>query len=387
MEHPTVRRPSHRWSIVLRLTLLWALLFTTTTGLVVGGTYALVARSISAPPQVDTPPAIIEALRNELGDGAVDEVVQAIESARNDVLDTLRRRSIVVFLAGSVISTLAAWLLARRSLAPVQQLTDTARDITATNLSQRIALVGPNDELKRLADTFDSMLERLEQSFDTQRLFAAHASHELRTPLAVLRAEAEMARSNEAGSGATHLAEVAIRQTDRADRLLGSLLALARAEGGALEHELVDLADLTGEVVGEAAVAADTSGVTLRLELDSAFVLGDASLLRSLISNLIGNAIAYNHRGGSVAIGVGRVGDSAELVVENTGRLLTPDEVDDLVRPFVRSVPERQRVAGSGIGMAVVAAVTDAHHGTFSADPRREGGLIARVQLAAHPSH
>ena len=159
--------PSHRWSIVARMTLLWALLFTATTGLVVGGTYALVARSVRSPGPENAPAEVVDAIQTNLGPEAATRFAEVVESARNDVLDTLRRRSIAVFLVGVVCSTLAAWLLARRSIAPVRRLTDAARGISATNLSERIALAGPDDELKRLADTFDSMLERLELSFDS----------------------------------------------------------------------------------------------------------------------------------------------------------------------------------------------------------------------------
>lgn len=381
--------PSHRWSIVARMTLLWALLFTATTGLVVGGTYALVARSVRSPGPENAPVEVVDAIQANLGAEATARFAEVVESARNDVLDTLRRRSIAVFLVGVVCSTLAAWLLARRSIAPVRRLTDAARGISATNLSERIALAGPDDELKRLADTFDSMLERLELSFDSQRLFAAHASHELRTPLAVLRAEAELTRSTHPSADAAHLAEVTIRQADRADRLVGSLLALARAEGGALAFAQVDLADLVGEVVSEAAAAADAAGVTLDLELANAFVSGDAVLLRSLVSNLVANAISYNHSGGSVTITLtfDHAAKSAELVVNNTGRHLATDEVDNLIHPFARADIERQRVAGSGIGMAVVTAVAAAHHGSFAAQPRTGGGLVARVVLPAMDSH
>lgn len=375
-----MRRP--RLTAVGRLTLWYWLLFTATASAIVGGTYALVSRGVSAgnPERADfIPPEIVEAFRAAGLDGPDSFLIAAAKRARDEVLGDLRRRSLAVLIIGVVLSTFGAWWLARRSLRPVRRITDMARGISVTNLHDRIELQGPDDELKGLADTFDSMLGRLETAFDTQRLFAAHVSHELRTPLAVLRAEAELAVPSTVPTTSA-LARMAVRQVDRADGLLESLLALARAESGTATRERVDLADIAGEVVGDLAGLADDAGLMVELELDPAIVHGDPALLRAAIENLVRNAIKYNHDGGIVDIRVGRSGDGRVLTVENTGRPIDADEAARLSRPFVRSDEDRA-VSGNGIGMAVVAAVVAAHHGTWTITPRDGGGLTVTVSL------
>lgn len=241
-----------RLTAVARLTLWYLALFTVATGAIVFGTYALVVR------EVESDPGPSLDLSSEVGarwsealavsdPGSLFE--QAADDARQQVLEDLLHRSVAVFVVGVAMSSLGAWFLARRSLRPVGQIASLARGISGGNLHGRIALDGPDDELKELADTFDSMLERLELAFHTQRAFAAQVSHEPRTPLAVMRAEAELA---DPGSRERVLARAVLTQVDRADQVVSSLLALARADSGAALHDSVELGDLVGEVVGGA---------------------------------------------------------------------------------------------------------------------------------------
>jgi signal transduction histidine kinase len=221
-------------------------------------------------------------------------------------------------------------------------------------------------------------LARLEQAFDAQRAFSGHVSNELRAPLAVLRAEAELVKeAASAGCGDPTLADAVLTQVDRADQLVSSLLALARADSGTPLHERVDLADLVGEVVAALSAAADSAGVKVDLRVSNTTVNGDAVLMRALVANLVRNAINYNMMGGLVEVEVMTTAAHSTLVVANTGRLLSPTEVSRLMEPFVREPVDRHRIDGHGVGVAVVRAVVAAHQGSFRLEPRPGGGLTA----------
>jgi signal transduction histidine kinase len=226
------------------------------------------------------------------------------------------------------------------------------------------------------------MLARLEQAFVAQRLFAAHVSHELRTPLATLRAEADLVAANaEATETERRLAEAARIAVERSDRLITSLLALSRAESGLADSSPVDLADITGAVVSDLTAAADTARVEVDLKLADASVTGDEVLLRSLVENLVRNAITYNYPDGTVSVSVETRDGAAILRVENSGPALTAADVARLTEPFVRGTDSDLARPGVGIGTAVVQAVASAHHGTFTAQARAGGGLRATVTL------
>jgi signal transduction histidine kinase len=373
-----VSRPG-RLTAVARLTLSYVVLFAAATAMIVFGTYALVVHEVEADPGPRNPPEVEAQLADALTDdstGALFE--QAADNARAQILTDLLHRSLAVFAVGVGLSAIGAWWLARRSLRPVRHLASLAQGISVGNLNDRIALEGPNDELKELADTFDSMLARLEQAFNAQRAFAGQVSHELRTPLAVLRAEAELVKeASSAGCGDPLLADAVLKQVDRADQLVHSLLALARADSGTTRHERVDLADLVGEVVAALSAAADSAGVKVDLRLSNATVTGDAVLLRALVANLVRNAINYNMVGGLVEVEVMATAAHSTLVVANTGRLLSRTEVSQLTEPFVRAPVDRHRIDGHGIGVAVVMAVVAAHNASFQLEPRPGGGLNA----------
>lgn len=369
-------RPA-RLTAVARLTSSYVALFAAATAMIVFGTYALVVHEVETDPGPRVPPEV-EAQLTDDSTGALFE--QAADDARAQILTDLLHRSLAVFAAGVGLSTIGAWRLARRSLRPVRHLASLAQGVSIGNLNDRIALDGPNDELKELAGTFDSMLARLEQAFNAQRAFAGQVSHELRTPLAVLRAEAELVKEAcSAGCGGPTLADAVLTQVDRADQLVSSLLALARADSGTTLHERVDLADLVGEVVAALSATAGSAGVKVDLRLSSSTVTGDAVLIRALVANLVRNAINYNMVGGLVEVEVMATAAHSTLVVANTGRLLSPTEISRLTQPFVRAPVDRHRIDGHGIGVAVVMAVVTAHGATLQLEPRPGGGLTATV--------
>ncbi|MBK3634116.1 HAMP domain-containing histidine kinase [Streptomyces sp. MBT97] len=290
----------------------------------------------------------------------------------------------------AVISVGLGWFVAGRVLRPLRVMTAATRRITADSLHERLAIGGPGDEVKDLADTIDDLLGRLEGSFDAQRLFVANASHELRTPLTTMRASLDVALAKPGPVAAT-TATLATRiraELDQVDRLLESFLVLARAGHG----EFTDSARLAlGRLARTALAARDTDiaakGLTVRESRidDRAWVWGSRTLLRRMVDNVVDNAIAHNDPGGWICVTVGAEGDAADavsLVVESSGPVLDQRRVADLARPFRRLGADRTNAGrGSGLGLSIVAAVARAHHGTLALRARPGGGLRVTVTL------
>jgi signal transduction histidine kinase len=382
-----------RLTAVGRLTLWFLLLFALAGSTMAIGSYVLTNRAYDTTPRdaysgiddLGLPTASPEALaqfRNLLGAEPQVVLERASAKARSRALHQLAWSIGLSFAATLAVAAFGAWWLARRGFRPVRQVTALAQSISATSLHDRIDLVGPDDELKELATTFDNMLARLEQAFDAQRLFSAHVSHELRTPLATMRAEADLITDSAAPLSPDHqLAQVVRSGTTHIDRLVASLSALARAESGFASHSSVDVADIAGQVVTELVGLANHHGVSLDLAVDDATMVGDGVLIRSLLENLVRNAIIHNVDPGAVWIDVRATSDRAIIRVESTGEHVTDAQVDHMLRPFVRGNDDRP-ISGSGIGTAVIHAVAHAHHGTFAANGRADGGLVAVVELA-----
>lgn len=292
---------------------------------------------------------------------------------------------LALVLAGACVG----WLLAGRLLRPVWAVTDTARRIAHRNLHERIGLTGPTDELKELADTFDSMVERLERSFDGQHRFIANASHELRTPLTTAKALVEVAVAAPTSSEDVHrLGGKLLTVIAGQERLLDGLLALAYSETTLDRDTRVDLAELAAAAVHAYGDKAREAGIELRTALSPAPLYADPVLLGRVVHNLVDNAIRYNvrHRGW-VTIHSGVEPDcTATISVTNSGPVVEATEVESLFEPFRRLRYDRARQPrGSGLGLSIVRAVVGAHLGTVRADPREGGGLTLHVRIPAHP--
>ncbi|MFI9580919.1 sensor histidine kinase [Streptomyces sp. NPDC052236] len=284
------------------------------------------------------------------------------------------------------------WLVAGRVLAPLHQVTETARRISMApaadrGLHERIALRGPDDEIKELADTFDTMVERLDRSFDGQRRFVANASHELRTPLTLGRALVEVAmhRKN-ASDDVQQLGENLLLINTRHERLITGLLLLAGSENEISERLPVDLADVVGHVVAQTSAEAKRSGITVHEQADEALTVGDALLLERLVQNLVENGVRHNTGEGGWVRVASRTsqggGGGVELEVVNTGPLVPPYEIPALFEPFRRLGADRLVTAkGAGLGLSIVRAVARGHGGEVTARPREEGGLTVTVKL------
>jgi signal transduction histidine kinase len=284
------------------------------------------------------------------------------------------------------LSLALGWLLAGRFLRPLRTITTTTREISATNLHQRLHLTGPDDELKELADTFDQLLDRLERSFAFERQFVANASHELRTPLAGMRTSLDVAMAKP-GPLPPHiltLADRLRRELDHVDRLLESFLTLAHSQNGPLaDQSTVSLADLARLAIERRAGAISTLGMSVEQhECPDAWVAGSETLLSRMVENVIDNSIIHNQPGGWVSITTAVESQFARLVVENGGPILDPDEVKELTQPFRRIGAERTgQDKGAGLGLAIVASIAEVHDGTLDLQARSDGGLRVAIRL------
>jgi signal transduction histidine kinase len=420
-----------------RLTLLWGGLFLAAGAILLGLTYLLVKERLFGTgfTFATNDPGVLagsggapsRALPSSGGpSGTVARIpADTLEVIRRDqerfqraTLTTLLTQGAIALGVVTLVGMAFGWLMAERALRPLQRITEAARrvadvNLAGVNLHERIALSGPSDEIKDLADTFDSMLERLDRAFDGQRRFVGNASHELRTPLAINRTLIEVAlgRPN-APPEMRLLGDTLLAVNERQERLLDGLLTLARSEQGLTARDPVDLADVAAHVleprlaparavgsaaVGSAAVgspavgspavgspavdAPAVDGVRLRRDLRAAPTAGDPVLLERVVQNLVQNALAYNVDDGWVAVGTRTDGDTVELTVTNTGPVVPPYEVPTLFEPFRRLHDRTGSANGTGLGLSIVRSVTGAHGGTVVAVPRDGGGLVVRVRL------
>jgi len=380
---PTVR---------LRLTLLYGGLFLAVGAVLLVVNYLLVRRSLTVDPRV-----LQERIEIRLGHSLftfpapplsayrrLETLLrEAAEGLRSDALHALVVQSVAAFAALAVLCFGLGWLIAGRALRPLKQITGAARRLSGETLHERIDLQGPEDELKELADTFDAMLERLDQAFAGQRRFVANASHELRTPLAVSRTVLEVAMGDPAASGdLRQVGRTLLVTNERSERLIDGLLALASSDNEPLRVP-VDLADVAAQTLEQVAAEAAERGVTVRSALAAAPVTGDGVLLERLALNLLQNGIRHNADGGWVEVVTAAApGAWSEIVVANSGPVVPPYEVEALFEPFRRLQAERTASdRGVGLGLSIVRAVARAHGGVVTAAPRDGGGLVVRVGL------
>jgi signal transduction histidine kinase len=282
----------------------------------------------------------------------------------------------------TVAAVAIGWLLAGRVLRPLSTITAAARRISASSLHERLALPGPDDELKLLADTLDRLFARLEASFDAQRRFAANASHELRTPLTRERALLEVTCADPAATAGTWRAvsQDLLAFIAEQDRLIEALLTLASSEAGPGEREPTDLAAITSAALAAAGPAISNLGLHVHPGIQPATLQGDPVLVGQLVTNLIDNAVRHNIPGGQVqvATAAGRAG--AVLSVASSGPVIPAADVDRLFQPFQRLGPRpARRDGGHGLGLAIVQAVATAHDATITAQPRPGGGLAIDI--------
>jgi two-component system sensor histidine kinase VanS len=282
---------------------------------------------------------------------------------------------------------LGGWLLAGRMLAPLTRITDATRVAANGSLAHRIQLEGRRDEFRDLADSFDTMLARLEAHVAEQQRFAANASHELRTPLAITQTLLDVARNNPSRDNSELVDRLRAVNT-RAIDLTEALLLLSRADQRSFTPEHVDLSLMADEATETLLPLAERRGLTIETSGDRAAAIGSHALLLQLTTNLVHNAIVHNlPEQGTVWITTSAQPKSAVIAIENTGEKLTPQSVATLAEPFLRGTKRiRADHTGVGLGLAIVKSITQAHDGTLTLTPRAAGGLRVMVQLPAAPA-
>jgi signal transduction histidine kinase len=310
--------------------------------------------------------------------------VAAAQGQSDAALHQLFLDSAIAFALMAVLSLWLGWVIAGRALRPLRTITDTARDISASNLHRRLDLKGPDDELKQLGTTVDGLLGRLEISFEAQRQFVANASHELRTPLTLERTLLELALSDPNASidSYRHTCEQLLAVGEQQERLIEALLTLSRSQRGLDSQQPVDLAAISAA----AAAAADHDGLVLDTILEPAETAGNPRLVERLVANLLSNAIDHNVDGGSISLTTQTRDDHAVLTVANTGPRIPASELERIFQPFQRLDPARTSNGhGLGLGLSIVQAIADAHEATVTTRAPADGGLHIEVSFPAHP--
>ena len=378
------RRP--RLTVRARLTLLYTGLFAVCGAIVVAVSYILVARLEPQGQSQQAPAGFLARCRTEqLSAHPNDRLLakcnayfqlQGARHQRDLTLSHLLQYSLITLAVVLALAAVLGWIVAGRVLRPLHRITAAARAASERNLSARVGLRGPRDELHELAETFDEMLDRLESAFDGQQRFIANASHELRTPLAVMRATVDVVLDN-ADSTAADLREMAadIRvAVDHAEQLIAALLILARNGRGLTVHDELDLATIVEDVLDTASL----DGRHVHLALEPAVVSGDPVLVERLVANLVDNAARYTSTPGDVWVASSMVAGESRLTVANTGPLISSSEAERIFQPFQR-LQARTSHEGFGLGLAIVASIAGVHGGTSVARPRRGGGLCVTV--------
>ena len=366
------RLPSWMGSIRFRLTVVWSTLVFGLAALVVGGIYVGIRHSLTSQQ--------IGVTAFQFGDLTIlqPDQAQVVQRAVNErALEALQLYSVWALLALFVASLVVGWTVSGRMLRPIGRITDAVRDIQASDLTRRIDLGGPDDELLRLADTFDEMLDRLDEAFEGQRQFIHEASHELRNPLAVIRTNLEVTLSDPDATveDLRHTAEVVQRSTERMTRLVDDLLVYARKGTLSLERDPVDVGLLVDDAADEFLATASSRGVNLVHHApDDLWVMGDRLSLRQAVGNLLANAIRLSPPDTTVRLRAGREGPWVWLAVEDQGPGIEPEDQELVFQRFSRGDQREGREQGrSGLGLTIVRQIAEAHGG--------------EVKLVSSPGH
>jgi signal transduction histidine kinase len=372
-------------SVRVRLTLLYSVAVFGLTAIVLALIYVGLAHQLQPTPKFV--PAVYRVIPESETGLPFKQVVLSSESGnvQDEIKNQERRRTLAQLrrltfgaLGALFLASLAiGYIVAGRVLRPVGHITDAARRIQATNLSERIGLRGPQDELKTLADTFDEMLGRLDTSFTAQRQFVADASHELRNPLAVIQTNADVALQEDVPAEVRARLEAVRRASDRMRRLVDDLLALARLELASGRHAEVDLAAVVEEVSDELDPLARAHGLQLATHADGELrVLADRDAVKRALANLLDNAFRHSPEHGEVRLAAERRNGWAVLSVADDGPGLTAGEQEHVFERFWRSDSSRSRESGgTGLGLAIVRRIAESH-----------GGEVGVVSEAGHGS-
>lgn len=370
-----------RPSVRLRLTLLYSALFLVSGAVLLAITYVLFRRATGVNlivPSVEPThlsPEQIESVQTRFAD---------IERSHAGELDQLLTQSGIALAIMTVISIALGWIVAGRVLRPLREMTATTRRISERNLHERLALSGPQDELRDLADTVDDLLARLESAFGAQQRFVANAAHELRTPMTLWRALLEEQLGDPAATVDSFRATSRrlLELGDEQERLLESLLTLASSERGIDRPEPFDLAEIMDAVLSESTAEAELLGLRIDARLEAAAAAGNEALAKRLARNLIDNASTYNVPGGQLTVETRTEPGLAVLSVTNDGPVVPPDQIERLFQPFQRLGADRTTQSDGvhhGLGLSIVRAIAAAHHASLDATALPDGGLAVEI--------
>jgi signal transduction histidine kinase len=307
---------------------------------------------------------------------------------RQSTLRALQVASVIGLGVLAIASVGLGWLVSGRALRPVRSITEAARRASELRLGQRLALTGPDDELKQLADTFDVMLERLDAAFTSQKRFVANAAHELRTPLAAMRTAIEVTLSKpmRTPEQLEAMAARVQRSVMRAEATVEALLTLASSELGPTAQDAIDLATAAEDALDVTHAAIDQRHITVDAALEPALTRGDRVLLERMIANLVENAVRHNNPGGWIGIRTIQQAGSAVFEIANTGADVPAEHIPTLFEPFARAEQRLNSSDGVGLGLSIASAIADAHNATITARPRPGGGLELSVIIPTGPS-
>lgn len=385
-------------TIRLRLTVLYAAAFFIAGAVLIALMYFYLDQSLDRRPgagaqQLAKGLLMERGLRDRpIAENLVSALIAQAEEQRRDIMRGMLIWSLVSLGVVGLAAGGFGWLLAGRALQPLQQVTTTARRVADRSLHERIALDGPDDEIKDLADTFDAMLERLDHAFDGQRRFVANASHELRTPLTINRTLIEVAIEDpDAPESTRRLATTLLDVNRRHERLIDGLLVLASSQQHLTRRVRVDIAEIAHRAVSLSERAAFEAGVDITTRLAPSYMTGDPDLLERLVGNLVDNAIRYNRaEQGWVIVTTSRGDGVTWLSVENSGSVIPPSAVDGIFEPFHRLASEGRAAAdgpmarGAGLGLSIVRSIATAHQGDVRAVARPDGGLTVTFAVSDH---
>jgi signal transduction histidine kinase len=384
-----VRVPEFMGSIRFRLTVIYSLVLFGLAAAVVGGIYLGVAAKLGDEPvseRVTIPVQTPEGVQLR-----IEAEMQSLEKVVNErALEQLRNYSFSALILLFVASLGIGWIVAGRVLKPIDRIAEVARDIQATDLTRRIRLGGPPDELRALSDTFDDMLSRLDDAFESQRRFIHEASHELRNPLAVMRTNLEVTLADPDASreDLRRTAAIVNHSAERMSHLVDDLLVYARHETPTREHELVDMAAVVHGVAAEFTVPAAARGLSVeRTAEPGLWVEGDRQALRQALANLLANAVRLAPDGSRIRVAAGIEQGWVWMAVEDQGPGI-PDDLHGVVfQRFYRGDARRGREEGrSGLGLAIVRQIAEAHAGEVRlASELGRGSTFSVWVPAAHP--
>jgi signal transduction histidine kinase len=307
---------------------------------------------------------------------------------RDRTLNALRGASLIGLGVLIIVSAGLGWLVSGRALRPVRSITEAARRASELRLGQRLALTGPDDELKQLADTFDVMLERLDAAFTSQKRFVANAAHELRTPLTAMRTaiDVTLSKPTRTPEQLEAMATRIERSVERAEATVEALLTLATSELGPTAQEPIDLATAAEDALDAAHAAIDQRHIKVDAALEPAPARGDRVLLERMIANLVENAVRHNNPGGWIGIRTIQQADRAVFEIANTGPSIPAEQIPTLFEPFARAKQRLNSSDGVGLGLSIASAIARAHNATITGHPRPGGGLEMSVTIPTSPS-